>query len=371
MEKNARWKRIAWSIRRTKKRARRRIVLTEKRALRNFRREKVSAIAPKQFVKGIGRQVNVLPCPRKLNLSDNCEETLTFIHNVNTVAKGLLGRFHVDLTHAEEITPAGALLLVAAFDRWRETVPGQRLRAVSLERWNPDVRRKLKEMGFFEVLNANCNFDDPVTHDSDRYLPFLSGHGSEGDQAQALRRSIESLGPAISDRGLLYDGLVEAMTNVKQHAYDESESVKRWWMSASVNVSKNKLTIMFLDHGQGIPTTLPRSKFWEQARGLLARFGADAFKDDARLIEAALTIEKSRTGDDFRGNGLRQDVKGYVESHRARGRLRVLSRRGKCVYDKDANGSEAMAVAKLEVPLRGTFLEWMIEEYSEREDHRN
>lgn len=369
--KRRHWKVIACASRRERRRIKR-ISIKEVRR-RRWAGLVVAArkIAPIKFVPDLGRDANVLLCPKRINISDSYEETVGFLEKIKIVARGLNGRFLVDFTSAEQVTPAGALMLVAAFDRWRETLPERRLRAVSLNKWNPDVRRKLKEMGFFEVLGSSCDIEDEAPPDADRYLPFLTGLGSEGDQAKALRKSIESLGPELADSGALYDGLVEAMTNVKQHAYIHGDDVKRWWMSASVNVAKNKLTVMFLDHGAGIPATLPRSRIWEQARGFLAKLGADAFQDDARLIQAALSIERSRTGHDYRGNGLRQDIKGYVESHEARGRLRILSRRGRCVYEKDVGGLEKMDISRLETPLRGTFLEWTIEEYSGNEDGRD
>lgn len=354
--------------RRERKRLRRILVIRRRRVLSAAAYGEALRAAPRKFVKEIGRKVRVVESPKKINLSDNYVETIEFLRRVKFVADELHGRFHVDLTSVEEITPAGALVLVATFDRWREMVRERRLKPVALAQWNPEVRRKLREMGFFEVLNARCHIDDKAGPNDDRYLPFLTGIGSEGDQAKLLRRKIEEFGPELADRGALYDGLVEAMTNVKHHAYGEGEAIRRWWMSASVNVANNRLTVMFLDHGLSIPATLPRSKVWEQARGWLAKLGADAFKDDARLIEAALSIEKSRTGHEYRGNGLRQDIRGYIETHEAKGRLRVLSRNGKCVFEKSAGGEESMRVERLPSPLLGTFIEWTIEEYAASED---
>lgn len=365
--KSRQWKVVASFNQKERKRLKRILIKEARRKKHDGLVKAARKIAPSKFVPDLGRNANVLLCPKRINISDGYEDTVKFLEKVKVVARGLNGRFLVDFTSAEQVTPAGALMLVAVFDRWRETLPEQRLKAVSLDKWNPDVRRKLKEMGFFDILGSSCDLEDNPPPDVDRYLPFLTGHGSEGDQAQALRKSIESLGPELADSSALYDGLVEAMTNVKQHAYLGGEDVKRWWMSASVNVAKNKLTVMFLDQGAGIPATLPRSRIWEQARGFLAKLGADAFQDDARLIQATLSIERSRTGHDYRGNGLRQDIKGYVETHEARGRLRILSRRGRCIYEKEAGGLERMEVSRLTTPIHGTFLEWTIEEYSSNE----
>lgn len=359
------WKQLTLSKRRSKKRLRRLLIKAQEKKARAKYLQQAHLLAPKQYVKDLGRSVSVLKCPKRINLSDGYEETIAFLDKVRMVAKRLNGRLHVDFTVAEEISPAGALLLVAEFDKWRRMLPDRRLKPVSLNQWSPNVRRKLKEMGFFEMLGTKCDLVDDVPADADQYVPFLVGDASEGAQAKNLRQSIEAMGPKLADRGALYDGLVEAMTNVKQHAYQQEDRIKLWWTSASVNVRRNKLTVMFLDHGAGIPATLPRSEIWELVRGFMKKLNADPFKDDAKLIQAALAVEKSRTGLEHRGNGLRQDIKGYIDSHAARGTLRIFSRRGKLVYTKEMDGTEKTEVHSLPTPMLGTFLEWTVEEYAQ------
>lgn len=363
--KTRRWKQLTLSRRRSKKHLRRLRTKSQWNSAQGKNLQQAHLLAPKRYVKDLDRVVNALECPKRINLSDNYEETIGFLEKVRTVAKRLHGRLHVDFTVVEEISPAGALLLVAEFDKWRRILPDRRLKPVSLSRWNPNVRRKLKEMGFFEMLGTRCDVLDEVPADADQYVPFLAGDASEGAQAKVLRKSIEALGPKLADRGALYDGLVEAMTNVKQHAYRRDDRIKLWWTSASVNIRRNKLTVMFLDHGASIPGTLPRSEIWEVVRGFMKKINADPFKDDAKLIQAALAVEKSRTGLEHRGNGLRQDIKGYIDSHAARGTLRIFSRRGKIVYMKEIDGTEKTEVHSLTTPIRGTFLEWTVEEYAE------
>ncbi|MFR0656732.1 hypothetical protein SB719_19475, partial [Pantoea sp. SIMBA_079] len=98
-----------------------------------------------------------------------------------------------------------------------------------------------------------------------------------------LRAKIDDLGPKIADHHLLYDGLVEAMTNTHQHAYRQKNkrrqkkhsTLQRWWISASVNTSSNQMTVMALDHGHGIARTLPRNQHWWHYQTLLGRFVND------------------------------------------------------------------------------------------------
>ena len=323
-------------------------------------------LAPVGFNTALNRYVRVIDCPANLNLSADYKETVDFLRAVRLLARELQSKFMVDFTSLKDITPAAALLLVAEFDRWRGRSKARRLRPIDLENWTPSVRRRLKEMGFFEVLGAKCEIVDEAQAGEDRYLRFLSGIGSGGASAKSLRQSIEELGPKIADRDSLYGGLTEAMTNVQQHAYGSRGEVRRWWISASVNVDASSLTVMVVDHGLGIPATLPRSGLWEEVRGYAKAQGADFFADDARLLEAAFSVEgnRSQTREEYRGRGLKEDIKGYVQAHDSRGRLRVISKRGKYVYDRHTTDGERTSTERLPVEFGGTFIEWIIEDYA-------
>src|SRR5690606_20297163 len=131
-------------------------------------------------------------------------------------------------------------------------------------------------MGFFKLLGVNevtlkCRIPD-ATLDEVQFLPFYAGEGAGGEAAEQLRGLIEKLAGHLSSRYALYDGLVEGMTNVQHHAYPDDVEMKRWWISASVDPSSGKLTVLCLDHGVGIPKTLPR-KNGEALRSYIASVG--------------------------------------------------------------------------------------------------
>lgn len=354
--------------RRERKAARRRTVLAKRRAVNRTVYDRAKALVSSRFDKEVGRTLKTLIAPTKLNLSDAYVETVEFLDRVRLVSSHFRHKLFIDLRPVQEITSAGALALVSIIDQWRLRAGFKKLWPLGLKDWNDKVRQKLTEMGFFEILNAQHAKPAPTTSSGETFLRFHSGRGSEGEQARSLRRNIEAFGPKLADSGALYDGLVEAMTNVKHHAYSPSDNLGMWWMSASVDVNENRLRVMFIDHGRGIPNTLPKSRIWENVRSQIARLGLE-IKNDAELIKAALTTERSQTLDDHRGRGLKQDVRGYIESHKAKGTLRIISYRGKCKLEKHADGEEVFETETLPLPLRGTFIEWTIEEYALNESH--
>ncbi|MCS4231348.1 hypothetical protein EDF77_1940 [Stenotrophomonas maltophilia] len=370
MKKAATWKRLRAADKRERRRLARVRVRAAAASRKSALRARLASIAPAQphpDPKQSGRRVRVITPPLRLDLDENYEATIKLLRNIRFATTQLRGEMIVDLKVLEDISPAAALLLVAECDRWREKTKAQRLNAFEVWEWTPSVRRRLKEMGFFKVLNSRNIPDDPVELGADRYVPFLTGHRNPGVPAAELRQSIEALGPNIADREALYEGLVEAMTNVTHHAY-QSETrdfgPERWWISASVNPDRHTMTVMVVDHGVGIAKTLPRSSTWES---ILKAVPLDMLKYDPYIVRAAFAkdgVNKSQTGEVHRGKGLRQNIKGYVECHNSRGKLRVITNKASYTYSRH-NEREVEEAISVPVPFGGTFIEWTIEDYGQ------
>ncbi|MCU1129227.1 hypothetical protein JAK70_01065 [Stenotrophomonas maltophilia] len=374
MQKSATWKRQRVAAQREKRRLNRLLVRVERAKLALEKLSQVRAMAPmKPHFNRLGRKITrrVLTPPPVMDLDDNYLATVEFFKAARLITS-TKGNHLIDLAAVKDISPAAALLLVAECDRWRERTEQKWLRAFDINNWTPSVRRRLKEMGFFEVLHTRRVPDDEVVPGEDSYVPFQTGHRNPGEPARKLRSWIEELGPTVADRESLYEGLVEAMTNVSQHAYpdDRERGQKRWWISASVNAARRTMTVMVVDHGVGIARTLPRSKGWEAIRQAVP---LASLKDDAHIVRAAFAKDgenKSQTGDVYRGKGLRENIKGYVDSHNSGGQLRVITNRASYLYSRD-NEIEVEKSSAVPSPFDGTFIEWVIKDYGqeEHEDH--
>ncbi|MGQ4659625.1 hypothetical protein [Lysobacter sp. F6437] len=272
----------------------------------------------------------------------------------------------IDFKPIRHISPAAALLLAAELDRWNQLNKQRKLKAVDVHRWDADVRKLLKQMGFFELLGVSesalqCKIPE-ATPDDPQFLRFYAGEGSGGGAAEELRGLIEALAGKISARYALYDGLVEGMTNVQHHAYPNDRRMRRWWISASVNPESGKLTVLCLDHGVGIPHTLPK-KNSEELRSYVKLVG-DILKDDAKMIKAAVELRRTSTKKRNRGYGLTRDIRRLISSSKHGGRLRIFSGKGMYCYERGIGGAEAVHLSNLSRPIGGTFIEWVIDNYS-------
>jgi hypothetical protein len=130
--------------------------------VKQLRKEHLSAIAPlTQHPFKPKVRARCIEAPASINLTANYLETIKFLKNVRECASAGAARFFVDFKTIKEITPAGALLLVAEFDRWREMVQQQRLEPLDLESWDPVVKTRLLEMGFFDLLRSTRSGKQP------------------------------------------------------------------------------------------------------------------------------------------------------------------------------------------------------------------
>lgn len=96
-----------------------------------------------------------------------------------------------------------------------------------------------------------------------------------------------------------YALLIEAMSNVVEHAYPDGESVEhKWWAMAQFDPKHQAVRFTVVDYGDGIAATMRRTLIEKLTRKL-------SISNDVELVESALRGEfRSSTGKQFRGRGL-------------------------------------------------------------------
>ena len=125
----------------------------------------------------------------------------------------------------------------------------------------------------------------------------------------------------------IYEGLCEAMTNTKDHAYQFPEELRlpymggRWWMTGSTAVDGTEIEVVFFDQGISIPVHLPKTS----SEFVKKHIRSQAF-NDAKMIEAAVKERRSATQESNRGKGLGQIQE--LINRAPTGQLRILSRSG-------------------------------------------
>ena len=315
------------------------------------RRRRRGARNPKRF--------RSLMLPNTLSFEKNYKETTIFFDNLRDAAKKR-ALLKIDFTTLQEVGPAAVLVLAAELDCWRLGC-GQKIRVLDIDKWNQSIRHILDEMGLFDLVRVE---NRPPVLDSCRpsthFIRFKSSDVADGDLARDLRADLEAVTGRIPGWQHLYRGLAEAMTNVRQHAYPRSGhetsargKIRKWWMCGAYDQRRKVLTCSFFDRGVGIPATLPRKHARERIRGVLNKLGLP--RDDASLIAAATAMGRTSTGAEHQGRGL-SDVMEFVRRSGSGGRLRILSRRGRYLYD----GRGKPDTVLLPSSIGGTLIEWEI-----------
>jgi hypothetical protein len=287
-------------------------------------------------------------------------------------------RFYLDLRPLRHVSPAAALLLASELDRWR-LIHHRRLRARDTGEWDTRVRSLLRQMGFFELLNVSddevegCDEDGSTTNT--KFIQFIEGVSTDGKFIRELRNRIETYVGRMPKmaRLLFFQAISEALTNVRHHAYGAKAASRRlrepWWMSASIDFKASTITLMVLDHGVGIPRTLPqkplgdvkKEEFLRSLRNYVKVKSLVGFNDDARMIDAAVFLGRSRTNQPNRGHGLSRDIQRLVRSIDGRASLRIYSNRGRYWFEKESTGAERTTLKNWKISLEGTFVEWKFE----------
>lgn len=299
-------------------------------------------------------------CPSNFCLDENPDEVITFLAELRARLAKMTDRTptqrramrrtprHIegftDFSTIRRITPAAALILAAEFDRVRR-ITGSRMPAINRRNWNPDVERRLDELGFLSLLDTDDRRAAPQPGELRIITPFRSGEANAPRDAGQMTETMTNL---LRDAGVdpdaveheIYTGLLEAMENTRQHAYPENaqpeyRTLPLWWMTGEVDIAERKITIAVYDHGVSIPATLPTWDLYSRVvrwfRLAIRRVpGADEVELDGRFIRAAMAVGRTSTGLHHRGKGLGR-LREIVTQARA-GKLRIISRCGEVWY---------------------------------------
>lgn len=341
--------------RKRQRRQRERAIARAKRIQMKARGLELESALPKITYAGSSAPVAHVVAPRELSFERDHSGVTRFTNTLRDLYAADLPCY-MDFTGVQFAGPAAALHVAAEVDRWRRVDRSKRgVRAYDLDQWSPEIRIYLRDLGLFDLLETPNPPDDPPNSNAARILRMRRRAGITSADVSPFRDELMELSGANPDKNRFYDAVVEAMTNVVDHAYafrrPEGWPIlpKGWWLTAGYVPATRLLQVVFMDQGVGIPARLPRSSIWENIRGIQSAVG---LKDDAQRIEAALKYGRSSTKAKGRGKGF-SDMQELVDQ--TNGKLRVLSGRGECIYDN--NGTKGKNHAR---PVVGTLIQWSL-----------
>lgn len=318
--------------------------------------------------------------PQILCFDTNFEETAAFLDLVRRrtvmVMRGgifahsskhrsvlpLMKAYH-DFSVVKRVSTGAALVLASLYDV-RRHFTGTDQPAVRLMQWDPSVRQTMRDLGFFELLGIESAV--PAQPNSDQMTSkFRAGVKVDPTQIGGPESVLESIfsfmGMSNANKVPLYTAIIEAMNNVRDHAYPDyyfhrRRHIKNWWFTASADRITKRLTIAFYDQGISIPVSLPRTRGLQPLISAFLKdfsltYNPEDPHFDGQAISAAMKPTATATGASNRGFGLAK-IREMVDALPA-GKLRIISRHGEFV----ASAGQQPVVQFKNNPLRGTLVE--------------
>ncbi|WP_156390802.1 hypothetical protein [Caulobacter sp. Root487D2Y] len=261
-----------------------------------------------------------------------------------------------DLTGVESLGLDAALMLTAEYHRNCLKFPNRRP-YISDETWPPPIRSVFRSLGLYDLVDAPPpNNEEEIEEPFDlRFVPFISGEKVEGEVADQLIRQLSEVAGSTPARVKVYAGLLEAIKNVRNHAYPVDAPpridpiVNRWWGAGAYQPSKRQLQFAVYDQGVGIPATLPKKTFFEAILQM-----TKPERTDADVIEGAIEYGRTQTDLEERGNGLWticdvvRELKGSS--------VRIVSGRGQVTW----SAGRGVRKKNFVNPFCGTLIEWTL-----------
>jgi len=144
-----------------------------------------------------------IACPEDMSLRTNFTGVVKLLEKMRRFsARQRNERVFLDFKPIRRVDLPGALVVAAELDRWNRLKHGK-LHSVDVNKWDPGIRRLLREIGFFDLLDVSSGAAEKPAPSDERYVKFknwqdylrqiapgsLSNHAKLIQEAHGLRRS--------------------------------------------------------------------------------------------------------------------------------------------------------------------------------------
>lgn len=299
--------------------------------------------------------------------SDQRDKMISFLEDIRADIKSGCRSLIIDFSKTAKFISGGTILLYSELDRLLDLYP--KLKISCRPPFNNKAAQVLKQIGLFSRLGKNfalgaCSHDDIIN------WRVAKGHEVLGEKFDVILGKYDGvIAEALQEE--LYEGITEAMTNAKHHAYiaprqdgiRSPADYRPWWMFSQEK--DGMLSVVFCDLGVGIPNSLPFSDDagWKKWYLIMARLGLNN-KGDAKLIQGAIRHSRTRTREHNRGKGLTQIVETIAAS--VGGRAIILSNRG---WYQIQEGKETFG--DYDRSINGTIISWQMPLVTGLKDERS
>jgi hypothetical protein len=262
----------------------------------------------------------------------------------------------IDFSRTVKLFPEAMLLFYAELNRLMHAFGGKPAKGIRcIPANNATVDGVLQHLGVYKWLNHYSS----APPQGDNVIGWKVHHAEQVD-GTVFGPPLETLGLKTDQARKLFEGVSEAVTNVRHHAYllPREDGLKlpvheEWWMF--IHESESKLYVAVCDLGIGIPRSLPLQHTWEAVLHAVRVIFGQKRRTDGRLIQAALRLRRSRTEASHRGMGFSDMI--AVLNSMPESRMVIHSNHGVLTYNA-AFRPPAITVRSFKNSILGTIVTW-------------
>src|SRR5665648_94113 len=263
--------------------------------------EKRKEINRSELVKQQLSHYKRIKAPTHFSLTQNTEETLSFIGEIENCFKHKQKVF-VDVSHVEKIANGAIVVLLSILVNFKSNDIDFNGNFPK----NSKVLKDLKDSGFFKYLYKNIDKQESYSFENGICTHANKKASSELSEKIIRKASLHIWGEERRCTGV-QRVFLELMQNTNNHASINKQGEKYWWATISPSSDEKKVTFSFIDYGVGIFESLSNkpedNKFFDAINKVKNVF---KFTSNAELLKLLLNgdVHKTVTGKYYRGKGL-------------------------------------------------------------------
>lgn len=288
----------------------------------------------------------IIKVPECFSFIENLEETALLFCTIMNKFKSAIPRsdFLIEARNVSKVTTDAIMYLIALMRNHKES----RRRLYSFHGTYPDndkARMVFIESGLLKFVKSKSK---NLPQNSSK-MSIVCGRNSDGVLAKQICLFVaDKLNVSNVYVKDLYEVIIEMMSNVYYHAYNEEDTmIPEWYMYAECN--GNDVKFLFLDTGIGIGKTVKKHSLYEK---VVNKIGIGS---ESKLIKSALDGDfRTQTGKTNHGKGL-PSIKEYACSDKVAD-FHVMSGKGHCWFDNEGH----IYTEELKYNISGTIYSFII-----------
>lgn len=245
--------------------------------------------------------------PAILDLNGNRSKLINLLNQIQDVILNKK-RFRIDHREMKKITKEALLLLTSEIERCTKITKIKLKANYKLFPKDTHILNLLNEIGYWDYFIMNSGKYKSKQNKQDKlYLKIVGDTQISGEKIGKLIEFFEKLiNFERKTKDKFSDALMEAAANTVEHAYKEDKqipTIKKWWLTASLNKNTNEISFIFYDQGLGILNTLEKTQKHIKLKRLVAGWINEGMSKGG-ILKKLITSNLSSYKDERRGNGL-------------------------------------------------------------------